>query len=59
MIAVVGSDHANAAIDLLRDRGVTAWQCGLVRTRTAEDVGDATAKGGLGGVVTLRGDFAN
>lgn len=58
MIALVAADDADAAIDLLGARGVSAWQCGVVRSRAADDVGDATAKGGSGGVVMLRGDYA-
>lgn len=58
MIAVVAPGDAEAAIDLLHARGVSAWQCGLVRSRNADDAGDATAKGGSGGAVMLRGEFA-
>lgn len=58
MLAVVSSGDAEAAINLLRARRISAWQCGVVRSRTAEDVGDATAKGGSGGAVMLRGEFA-
>jgi len=58
MIAVVAPGDAEAAFDLLQARGVSAWQCGVVRSRALDDVGDATAKGGTGGAVMLRGKFA-
>jgi phosphoribosylformylglycinamidine cyclo-ligase len=58
MIAIVAPTQAEKAIDLLGARGVHAWQCGVVRPRRADDIGDATAKGGQGGVVVLRGDYA-
>jgi phosphoribosylformylglycinamidine cyclo-ligase len=59
MITVVAPGDAGKAIDLLHTRGVSAWQCGLVRSRNTDDVGDAAAKGGTGGAVMLRGDFAD
>jgi len=35
-------------------RGVPAWVCGSVRERSSQDTGDAAAKGGSGGSVSLR-----
>jgi phosphoribosylformylglycinamidine cyclo-ligase len=53
MIAVVGADEADASIALLAGRGVAAWACGTVRERRVGEVGDAEAKGGHGGAVSL------
>ena len=55
MIAVVAADDADAAMDRLRDRGVPTWVCGTVRDRRDGEVGDAQAKGGAGGAVSLVG----
>ena len=55
MIAVVAADQADAAIALLVDRGLRAWACGTVRARRDGEHGDAEAKGGSGGAVTLVG----
>ncbi len=56
MIAVVPAAVEPAALELLRARNVTAWTCGTVRERRDGEVGDAEAKGGTGGAVTLVGD---
>ena len=40
-------------VRLLGERGLTAWQCGTVRARRDGEQGDAEAKGGAGGAVTL------
>ncbi|MDI1288472.1 MAG: phosphoribosylformylglycinamidine cyclo-ligase [bacterium] len=53
MVAVVAEADAQAAIELLRGRGVPAWVCGVVRDRAVGEVGDAEAKGGAGGAVSL------
>ncbi len=53
MLAVVRADDAAAAVDLLRGRGLTAWACGSVRARRPGEQGDAQAKGGVGGAVSL------
>jgi phosphoribosylformylglycinamidine cyclo-ligase len=55
MIAVVGQQEAQAAIDLLEERGLPAWACGTVRSRGDGESGDAEAKGGRGGAVSLVG----
>jgi phosphoribosylformylglycinamidine cyclo-ligase len=55
MIAVVAAEQADAAIALLTGRGVRAWACGTVRARRDGEHGDAEAKGGVGGAVTLVG----
>lgn len=56
MIAVVAADDADAALALLAERGVPAWVCGTVRDRRDGETGDAEAKGGAGGAVTLVGE---
>ncbi len=53
MFAVVPS--AAPVLELLTARGVPAWVCGEIRERTGSDIGDAPAKGGHGGSVTLIG----
>jgi len=53
MIAVVAAAEADAAIALLAGRGLAAWSCGTVRERRAGEHGDAEAKGGQGGAVSL------
>ena len=40
---------------LLAGRGLRAWACGTVRERRDGEHGDAEAKGGAGGAVTLVG----
>ncbi len=56
MIAVVAASDADAALALLADRDVPAWVCGTVRERRDGETGDAEAKGGAGGAVTLVGE---
>ncbi|MBI1349677.1 MAG: phosphoribosylformylglycinamidine cyclo-ligase [Actinomycetales bacterium] len=58
MIAVLPEHEADAAIGLLSGRGVPAWVCGHVRDRRDGETGDAEAKGGNGGAVTLLGSYA-
>ncbi|MHB1164442.1 MAG: phosphoribosylformylglycinamidine cyclo-ligase [Candidatus Nanopelagicales bacterium] len=53
MVAVVAAADADAAMVLLRARGVPAWACGTVRDRRDGEAGDAGAKGGSGGAVGL------
>ncbi|MBK9739202.1 MAG: phosphoribosylformylglycinamidine cyclo-ligase [Actinobacteria bacterium] len=53
MIAVVAAADADESVRLLGERGLTAWQCGTVRARRDGEQGDAEAKGGAGGAVTL------
>jgi len=53
MLAVVAPAAADAALALLSERGVPAWACGVVRERRTGELGDAEAKGGRGGAVTL------
>jgi len=56
MIAVVAADDADEALRLLGDRGVTSWVCGTIRERRDGEAGDAEAKGGAGGAVSVVGD---
>jgi len=53
MVAVVADADAGSAVDLLRGRGIPAWVCGAVRERVDGELGDAEAKGGAGGAVSL------
>lgn len=55
MVAVVPPDCVEPALSLLGDRLVPAWVCGEVRQRDDQESGDAEAKGGLGGAVSVRG----
>lgn len=55
MVAIVARDAADAAVDRLIARGVTAWRCGEVREARPDDISDAAAKGGFGGTVALVG----
>ncbi len=57
MIAVVASVDAERALDLLAERGIAAWPCGVVRERREGERGDAEAKGGVGGAVSLVGAY--
>ena len=56
MVAVVAPGSADATLQRLSDRGVPAWVCGNVRERRDGEHGDAEAKGGAGGAVTLVGE---
>jgi hypothetical protein len=57
-LAFVPASAAQIAITALQASGLKAWVCGEVRTRTANETGDAQAKGGNGGAVTLVGNYA-
>ena len=58
MVAVVAEAFVEQALATLTERGVDAWVCGSVRDRTTDDVGDASAKGGAGGAVSLVDTYA-
>jgi phosphoribosylformylglycinamidine cyclo-ligase len=58
MIALVAAGDADAALSRLAARGVPAWVAGTVRDRRDGEAGDAAAKGGGGGSVTLIGRHA-
>jgi phosphoribosylformylglycinamidine cyclo-ligase len=53
MLAFVAPTGADATLDLLANRGVDAWVVGTVAQRSSDEVSDAPAKGGGGGVVRL------
>ncbi|MGA1146317.1 MAG: phosphoribosylformylglycinamidine cyclo-ligase [Candidatus Nanopelagicales bacterium] len=55
MVAVVPETSVDAALDCLGARGVDAWVCGNVRPRRDGEYGDAAAKGGSGGAVSVTG----
>ncbi len=57
MVAILSSEHVDAALALLRSRGINSWICGEVRDRLDGEQGDAEAKGGKGGAVLLKGDY--
>jgi phosphoribosylaminoimidazole (AIR) synthetase len=59
MLAFIAPSDEQAAISLLAARGITAWNCGIVRAKRDGETGDANAKGGKGGAVTLVGDYRN
>ena len=56
MVAIVDATAAGNAIARLRDRGVPAWPCGVVRDRREGETGDAQAKGGGGGAAFVLGE---
>lgn len=58
MIAVVAKADAQRAIDVLASRGLRAWAGGQLRARRDGETGDAEAKGGRGGAVSLVGTSA-
>ena len=57
MLAFVPEYAAQLAITSLQASGLSAWACGSVRTRNSGESGDAVAKGGNGGTVTLVGNY--
>ncbi|TAK70463.1 MAG: phosphoribosylformylglycinamidine cyclo-ligase [Actinomycetota bacterium] len=57
MIAVLAPDGVEHAVAMLAARGLPAWVCGTVRERREGETGDAAAKGGGGGAVTLVADY--
>jgi phosphoribosylformylglycinamidine cyclo-ligase len=57
MLAVVAPGQVDQAVAFLEGRGVGAWMCGLVRKRNEGETGDAEAKGGRGGAVSLVSDY--
>jgi phosphoribosylformylglycinamidine cyclo-ligase len=57
MLVFVPASAAQLAITSLQASGLSAWVCGEVRSRNAGEMGDAVAKGGNGGAVTLVGNY--
>lgn len=56
MVAVTAPGDADRVVADCGAAGVPAWVCGTVRDRRAGERGDAEAKGGSGGAVSLVGD---
>ena len=57
MLVFVPGPVAQLAITSLQASGQSAWVCGEVRKRGANEQGDAKAKGGNGGAVTLVSNY--
>ena len=57
MVAVVPEERVDATRGTLDSQGIKSWVCGRVREREPGEAGDAAAKGGSGGAVTVRGDY--
>jgi phosphoribosylformylglycinamidine cyclo-ligase len=57
MLVFVPAAIAQLAITSLQASGRSAWVCGQVRARGANETGDALAKGGNGGAVTLVSNY--
>lgn len=57
MVAIVSAQAADRVVHSLNQRGVAASVIGVVRKRTAGEVGDAAPKGGRGGAAKLCGDW--
>jgi phosphoribosylformylglycinamidine cyclo-ligase len=53
MVAVTEREAADAAVQTLAAAGLPAWLCGEVRDRATGESGDAAAKGGGGGAVSV------
>ena len=58
MVALVAPHSVDATLSRLAARGVDAWVLGEARRRDAGEAGDAPAKGGRGGAVSLVGRHA-
>ena len=58
MVAFAPADDADAVTARLAARGVEAWACGVVRDRRDGEAGDAPAKGGGGGAVSVVSRYA-
>ncbi len=58
MFAIVSPETSDRALEFLAARQVDSWICGTVRKRQAGEVGDAEAKGGGGGSVSLVNSYA-
>jgi phosphoribosylformylglycinamidine cyclo-ligase len=57
MLVFVPASVAQLAITSLQASGQSAWVCGQVRKRGANEQGDAKAKGGNGGAVILVSNY--
>jgi phosphoribosylformylglycinamidine cyclo-ligase len=57
MLVLVPESIAQLAITSLQASGQSAWVCGQVRKRSLDEQGDAKAKGGSGGAITLVSNY--
>lgn len=57
MVAALPAGVADEAVSALANAGVDAWVAGVVRERNEGEQGDAPAKGGDGGAVTVVGQY--
>jgi len=57
MVAVLPEECAASAVQALTARGLPSWVCGRLRDRRPGERGDAPAKGGAGGAVSLVGSY--
>jgi phosphoribosylformylglycinamidine cyclo-ligase len=58
MLAFVPAGHAQLAITAIHAAGLDAWECGVVRSRKENEIGDAPAKGRNGGAVRLINQYS-
>lgn len=59
MFAIVPASQVDQSLSELAERELEAWICGTVRERSTGETGDAPAKGGGGGAVSLVGRYAD
>ncbi|MBU6347361.1 MAG: phosphoribosylformylglycinamidine cyclo-ligase [Actinomycetales bacterium] len=59
MVVFVNAADEVKTISALQSMELDSWMIGTARARKSEDVSDAPAKGGSGGVVNLVGQYAN
>lgn len=57
MLAFVPAGQAQLAVTSLKTLGLNAWECGIIRYRAENEIGDSPAKGGNGGSVSLTGKY--
>ena len=57
MLAFVPAGSAQLATSSLKTFGLNAWECGQVRNKKINELGDSPAKGGKGGAVNLVGNY--
>ena len=57
MVAVLPETEVDDIVSLANDHQVPAWVCGTVRNRRDGESGDAPAKGGAGGAVSVVGEY--
>jgi phosphoribosylformylglycinamidine cyclo-ligase len=57
MLTFVPSGSAQLAVTSLEGLGLKAWECGVVRKKKENEIGDSPAKGGKGGAVNLVSNY--